>query len=53
MGQQPVGLPDFAGYGVGLRIVDAHLAASGLTAAQSTALSAREILVYAGVPTNA
>ncbi|UKY47467.1 DUF2268 domain-containing protein [Streptomyces inhibens] len=53
MGQQPVGLPDFAGYGAGLRIVDAHLAASGLTAAQSTALSAREILVNAGVPTSA
>lgn len=53
MGQQPVGLPDFAGYAVGLRIVDAHLAASGLTAAESTALPAREILGNAGVPTNA
>ncbi|MEV0406088.1 DUF2268 domain-containing putative Zn-dependent protease [Actinoallomurus sp. NPDC050550] len=53
MGQQPVGLPDFAGYAAGLRIVDAHLAASGLTAAQSIALPAREILVNAGVPTNA
>ncbi|MGY5129865.1 DUF2268 domain-containing protein [Streptomyces nigrescens] len=53
MGQQPVGLPDFAGYAVGLRIVEAHLAASGLTAAQSTALSAREILVNAGVATSA
>ncbi|MBL1100273.1 DUF2268 domain-containing protein [Streptomyces coffeae] len=53
MGQQPVGLPDFAGYAAGLRIVDAHLAASGLTAAQSTALPAREILVNAGVPTSA
>ncbi|MFB6440578.1 DUF2268 domain-containing protein [Streptomyces sp. NPDC056411] len=53
MGQQPVGLPDFAGYAVGLRIVDAHLKASGLTAAQSTALPAREILANAGVPTRA
>lgn len=53
MGQPAVGLPDFAGYPTGLRIVDAHLAASGLTAAQSTALSAREILVNAGVPTDA
>ncbi|QKV96935.1 peptidase [Streptomyces sp. NA02950] len=53
MGQQPVGMPDFAGYAAGLRIVDAHLAASGLTAAQSTSLSAREILVNAGVPTSA
>ncbi|MCQ8772471.1 DUF2268 domain-containing protein [Streptomyces telluris] len=53
MGQEPVGLPDFAGYGVGLRIVDAHLAASGLTAARSTALPAREVLTNAGVPTGA
>ncbi|MGC5014155.1 DUF2268 domain-containing protein [Streptosporangium sp. DT93] len=53
MGQEPVGLPDFAGYAVGLRIVDAHMAASGLTAAQSVALPARDILVNAGVPTRA
>lgn len=53
LGQPTAGLPDFAGYPTGLRIVDAHLAASGLTAAQSTALSAREILVNAGVPTDA
>ncbi|MFI9628919.1 DUF2268 domain-containing protein [Streptomyces sp. NPDC052042] len=52
MGQPPVGLPDFAGYSVGLRIVDAHLAASGLTASQSTALPAREILRNAGVQTS-
>ncbi|MFE7311841.1 DUF2268 domain-containing protein [Streptomyces sp. NPDC057555] len=51
MGQPPVGLPDCAGYAVGLRIVDAHLAVSGLTAARSTALPAREILTNAGVPT--
>ncbi|MEU4952410.1 DUF2268 domain-containing protein [Streptomyces lavendulae] len=53
MGHQPVGLPDFAGYAAGLRIVDAHLAASGLTAAQSTALPARDILTNAGVPSGA
>jgi uncharacterized protein YjaZ len=52
MGQQPIGLPDFAGYATGLRIVDAHLKASGLSAAQSIALSAREILTNAGVPTS-
>ncbi|MFG2290644.1 DUF2268 domain-containing protein [Streptomyces sp. NPDC048595] len=52
MGQPPVGLPDFAGYAAGLRIVDAHLAASGMSAAQSTALSAREVLVNAGVVTS-
>jgi uncharacterized protein YjaZ len=53
MGHQPVGLPDFAGYAAGLRIVDAHLAASGLTAAQSTVLPARDILANAGVPSSA
>lgn len=53
MGQQPLGLPDFAGYAAGLRIVDAHLAATGLTAAESTALPVREILMNAGVPTSA
>ncbi|GGJ80737.1 hypothetical protein GCM10011583_10330 [Streptomyces camponoticapitis] len=51
MGHEPVGLPDFAGYAVGLRIVDAHLAATGLTAAASTALPVHEILTNAGVPT--
>ncbi|MFE6844472.1 DUF2268 domain-containing protein [Streptomyces sp. NPDC057686] len=53
MGHQPVGLPDFAGYAAGLRIVDAHLAASGLTAAQSTVLPARDILANAGVSSSA
>ncbi|GAB3143656.1 DUF2268 domain-containing protein [Microbispora hainanensis] len=50
MGQTPVGLPDHAGYPVGLRIVDAHLAASGLTAAESTVLPGKEILANAGLP---
>ncbi|MEV6973720.1 DUF2268 domain-containing putative Zn-dependent protease [Kitasatospora sp. NPDC093806] len=50
MGAEPVGLPDFAGYAAGLRIVDAHLAASGLTAARSIALPAAEILANAGMP---
>ncbi|MEW2065645.1 DUF2268 domain-containing putative Zn-dependent protease [Streptomyces sp. NPDC007346] len=53
LGQRPVGLPDFAGYAAGLRFVDAHLAASGLTAAASVALPAREVLANAGVPTTA
>lgn len=53
MGHEPVGLPDFAGYVVGLRIVDAHLAATGLTAAASVALPVRDILSNAGVPTAA
>ncbi|MFG3114522.1 DUF2268 domain-containing protein [Streptomyces sp. NPDC048197] len=53
LGQPTVGLPDFAGYGVGLRIAEAHRAASGLTAAQSVALPAREVLRNAGVATSA
>ncbi|MFJ8622545.1 DUF2268 domain-containing protein [Kitasatospora sp. NPDC093550] len=53
MGCEPVGLPDFAGYAAGLRIADAHLAATGLTAAASVALPAREVLANAGVPTAA
>ncbi|MEU4407033.1 DUF2268 domain-containing putative Zn-dependent protease [Streptosporangium sp. NPDC023963] len=48
-GWEPAGVPDMAGYGVGLRIVDAHLAASGLTAARSTVLPGEEILRNAGV----
>ncbi|MET9178884.1 DUF2268 domain-containing putative Zn-dependent protease [Kitasatospora aureofaciens] len=53
LGHEPVGLPDFAGYGAGLRIADAHLAASGLTAAQSVALPVGEVLANAGVRTGA
>ncbi|GHA21118.1 hypothetical protein GCM10010329_50720 [Streptomyces spiroverticillatus] len=49
----PLGIPDLAGYPVGLRIADAHLAATGRTAAQSVALPAREVLGSAGVPTSA
>ncbi|WP_030059466.1 DUF2268 domain-containing protein [Streptomyces novaecaesareae] len=50
MGCEPVGLPHAAGYAAGLRIADAHLAATGLTAAGSVALPSREILANAGVP---
>ncbi|GIH26702.1 hypothetical protein Aph01nite_50120 [Acrocarpospora phusangensis] len=49
MGADPVGLPDMAGYPVGLAIVDAHLAATGLTAAASTALPSKEIIANAGL----
>ncbi len=48
-GQPPRGIPDMAGYAVGLHIVDAHLSASGLTVAASTGLPAQEILTNAGV----
>jgi len=44
MGGEPVGLPAGAGYAAGLRLVEAHLAATGLTAAQSTCLPAAEII---------
>lgn len=44
MGRTPVGLPTGAGYAAGLRIVDDHLAATGLTAAASTLLPAADII---------
>jgi uncharacterized protein YjaZ len=43
-GSTPVGIPDMAGYAVGLRIVDAHLARTGMTVAESTGLTGAEIL---------
>jgi uncharacterized protein YjaZ len=49
MGGTPVGLPTGVGYLTGLRIVDAHLAATGLTVAQSTALPAAEIIANANL----
>ncbi|WP_062436481.1 DUF2268 domain-containing protein [Herbidospora daliensis] len=48
-GGTPVGLPAMAGYPVGRRIVEAHLAATGLSAAQSTALTSAEIIANAGL----
>lgn len=52
MGAQPVGLPDHAGYAVGLRIVDAHLSATGRSVAESTALPVSQILRNAGIATS-
>ncbi|MCA2222103.1 DUF2268 domain-containing protein [Nonomuraea aurantiaca] len=43
-GQEPRGIPDMAGYAVGLRLVDAHLAATGMTVAESTALPLSQIV---------
>ncbi|MBN6051520.1 peptidase, partial [Nonomuraea sp. RK-328] len=43
-GGEPRGIPDMAGYAVGLRLVDAHLAATGMTATESTLLPAARIL---------
>jgi uncharacterized protein YjaZ len=47
MGAEPVGLPTGAGYVAGVRLVDAHCAATGLTAAQSTTLPAADIIANA------
>ncbi len=44
MGGEPVGLPTGAGYVAGLRLVDAHLARTGRTAAECTLLPAATIL---------
>ncbi|MFI6297266.1 DUF2268 domain-containing protein [Nonomuraea sp. NPDC050790] len=43
-GGEPRGIPDMAGYAVGLRLVEAHLAATGMSAAESSGLPAAEIL---------
>ncbi|TMR97499.1 DUF2268 domain-containing protein [Nonomuraea basaltis] len=48
-GQEPRGIPDMAGYGVGLRLVDQALAATGLTAAEATLLPAAELMRRGGV----
>jgi uncharacterized protein YjaZ len=48
-GQEPVGVPNMSGYAVGLRIVDAYLAATGRTVAESTVLPSRDIIAGAGV----
>ncbi|MFI7153176.1 DUF2268 domain-containing putative Zn-dependent protease [Nonomuraea sp. NPDC050022] len=43
-GQEPRGIPDMAGYAVGLRLVDAHLAVTGMTVAESTALPLSQLV---------
>ncbi|HZM74845.1 MAG TPA: DUF2268 domain-containing putative Zn-dependent protease [Candidatus Limnocylindrales bacterium] len=45
-GGEPRGIADMAGYGVGLRIVDKHLAATGLTAAESSVLPSAKITAH-------
>jgi uncharacterized protein YjaZ len=47
MGGTPVGLPTGIGYVAGLRLVDAHTRATGLSASQSTCLPAAEIIANA------
>jgi uncharacterized protein YjaZ len=48
-GQEPRGIPDMAGYAVGLDLVDRALAGAGLTAAEATLLPAAELLRRGGV----
>ncbi|MET7329626.1 DUF2268 domain-containing putative Zn-dependent protease [Nonomuraea sp. NPDC005650] len=48
-GQEPRGIPDMAGYAVGLHLVDRALAATGLTAAEATLLPASDLLRRAGL----
>ncbi|MFI7709115.1 DUF2268 domain-containing protein [Nonomuraea sp. NPDC049480] len=48
-GQEPRGIPDMAGYAVGLRLVDQALAATGLTAAEATLIPAAELMRRGGV----
>ncbi|SDL63370.1 Uncharacterized protein YjaZ [Nonomuraea maritima] len=48
-GQEPRGIPDMAGYAVGLHLVDRALAATGLTATQATLLPAGELMRRAGL----
>lgn len=48
-GQEPRGIPDMAGYAVGLHLVDQALAATGLTAAEATVLPAAELLRRAAI----
>ncbi|WP_327581988.1 DUF2268 domain-containing protein [Nonomuraea sp. NBC_00507] len=48
-GQEPRGIPDMAGYAVGLRLVDRVLAATGLTAAEATLLPAAELMRRGGI----
>ncbi|GAA2371521.1 DUF2268 domain-containing protein [Nonomuraea africana] len=43
-GQEPRGISDMAGYAAGLRLVEAHLEATGMSVAECTALPAEEIL---------
>ncbi|MFE3450132.1 DUF2268 domain-containing protein [Nonomuraea sp. NPDC059194] len=43
-GQEPRGIPDLAGYAAGLRLVDAHLKATGRSAVECTGLPAARIL---------
>ncbi|RBQ17835.1 peptidase [Spongiactinospora rosea] len=52
-GYEPVGVPSMSGYAVGLRIVDAHLAATGLTVAESTVLPGLTIAANAGIALSA
>ena len=46
-GAPPIGIPTGAGYAVGNRLVDAYLAATGLSASEAVHADAREIIATA------
>ncbi len=48
-GAAPAGIPHMGGYAVGRRLVERHLAAAGITAAQAIARPTQEILSGAGL----
>ncbi|PZG22790.1 DUF2268 domain-containing protein [Nonomuraea aridisoli] len=48
-GQEPRGIPDMAGYAVGLHLVDRALAVTGLSATEATVLPAGELMRRAGL----
>lgn len=48
-GQEPRGIPDMAGYAVGLHLVDRALAETGLSAAEATLLPAADLMRRAGL----
>lgn len=48
-GGEPRGIPDMAGYAVGLHLVDKALAATGMSAAEATVVPAAELLRRGGV----
>ncbi|TDC04415.1 peptidase [Nonomuraea longispora] len=48
-GQEPRGIPDMAGYAVGLRLVEQILSATGMTAAEASVLPGAELMRRAGL----
>ncbi len=47
-GREPVGLPDYAGYAIGYRIVQAYLEQTGKSVVEATFVPANEIIAMSG-----